>query len=264
MLRRLQTSLSNPKAVVFFMKDRFSRVIGYALLLPLLLLIPLMIQRWADPSMDINRYQLMVQEIEKNFQLDQTEIVDGKLITSEQTSATFEYFTIYLGTQDISPMTINVVFESDSLALYMGTIEQERMSYQSLDLMNFDFSNPSTTDFFQLSTAVKTIIDTYPLTYVVDLTMIYFIGVTDYFVIGLLLAMMMFIFPIQIPLPFSYRYKISLYLMTVYVVSQLILSLFKLTEFGFISILVVYIYHVIAYRFMRHLRVEVIDEKRQI
>lgn len=82
MLRRLQTSLSNPKAVVFFMKDRFSRVIGYALLLPLLLLIPLMIQRSVDPSMNINRYQLMVQEIEKNFQLDQTEIVDGRLITN--------------------------------------------------------------------------------------------------------------------------------------------------------------------------------------
>lgn len=264
MLRRFQLSLSNPKAVVFFMKDRMSKVIGYGLLLPMLLLIPMLLQRSIDPSMDIDRYQLMYEDMSKNFRLENTQIIDGVLITSDQAKAAFEYYTIYLGTQEVSPMTINIVFETNGLVLYMGDIEQEMMSYESLNLSNFDFSQPSTIDFHQLSGAVKTIIDRYPLTFVIDLTMIYFIGVTDYFIIGLLLTMMMFIFPIQIPIPFSYRYKISLYLMTVYIMTQLILSLFKLTDFAFISILVVYIYHVIAYRFMRHLRVEAIDEKRQI
>lgn len=264
MLRRMTTSLSNPKAVVFFMKDRLSKVIGYGLLLPVLLLIPLLLQRWVDPSMDIDRYQLMYEDISKNFRLENTQIIEGQLTTTDQASATFEYYTIYLGTTDISPMTINVVFEADGLGLYMGDIKQRSMSYASLNLLNFDFSNPSSTDFHALSVAVKTIIDDYPLTFAVDLSMIYFIGVTDYFIIGLLLALMMFIFPIQIPIPFSYRYKISLYLMTVYVVSQLILSLFGLLDLGFLSIVIVYIYHVIAYRFIRHLRVEVIDEKRQI
>jgi hypothetical protein len=161
-------------------------------------------------------------------------------------------------------MTINVVFEKEGLALYMGDIEQKRMSYQSLQLEHFDFTNPTSQDFFILSGAVKTLIDSYPLTFFVDLTMIYFIGVTDYFIIGLLLAFMMMIFPLPISIPFSYRYKISLYLMSVYIVSQLILSLFNLSDLGFISIMVTYVYHLIAYRFMRQLRVEVIDEKRQI
>lgn len=264
MLRRMTTSLSNPKAVVFFMKDRLSKVIGYGLLLPVLLLIPLLLQRWVDPSMDIDRYKIMHQKIVENFKLENTQITDGVLYSSGVASTTFEYYSIYLGTNDISPMTINVVFEKEYLALYMGDIEQKRVSYQSLQLDNFDFTNPSSQDFYLLSGAVKTLIDSYPLTFFVDLTMIYFVGVTDYFIIGLLLAFMMMIFPLPIQIPFGYRYKISLYLMSVYIVSQLILSLFNLSDLGFISIMVTYVYHLIAYRFMRHLRVEVMDEKRQI
>lgn len=264
MLRRLTTSLSNPKAVVFFMKDHMSRVIGYGLLLPILLLLPLILKRAVDPTMDISRYQLMYQEIASNFNLDGTDIIEGRLITNDVVITQFEYYQIYLGTSNISTMTINVVFETEGLSLYMGDILQRYASYEQLDLMNFDFSNPSHTDFHRLSHAIKTLLDDYPLTFIIDLTMIYFVGITDYFIIGLMLALMMFIFPIQIPIPFSYRYKISLYLMSAYVMSQLILSLFKLTSYGFLSILIVYIYHVIAYRFIRNLRVEVIDEKRQI
>ena len=77
--------------------------------------------------MDIDRYKIMHQKTNrKNFKLENTQITDGVLYSSGVASTTFEYYSIYLGTNDISPMTINVVFEKEGLALYMGDIEQKK------------------------------------------------------------------------------------------------------------------------------------------
>jgi hypothetical protein len=68
----------------------------------------------------------------------------------------------------------------------------------------------------------------------------------------------MLIFVTKVQFSYLMRFKLSVYLTTVWMVSELILSLFNVQYLDFVSVLLVYIYHVIAYRSIRVIKKGVI------
>ena len=92
MFKRLTTSLTKPPLAVFFMKDRWGRVILYLLLIPLFLVVPAWLQSIVNPGMRLDRYERLVEAIQEDLIMKNAEIVDGILTTDESTQANFDYF----------------------------------------------------------------------------------------------------------------------------------------------------------------------------
>ena len=113
MFKRLTTSISHPPQTVFFMKDSWKRIVLYVLLLPILLIIPTLIQLYADPSMNLRRYELLTQAVKDDFRTSNASIVDGTLTYEAPVSANFDtIFYLYLGDQNI-PKNLFLLGNSD-------------------------------------------------------------------------------------------------------------------------------------------------------
>jgi len=249
MFKRLTTSLSRPPQTVFFMKDSWKRIILYVLLLPVILLIPALITTFVDPSMNLYRYELLTEAIEADLRLDNAEIVDGVLTYETTASASFDtIFFIYVGEQTLNRNSFNFVFEQNDLVLYIANQEADRESYANLNLLNHDFSSTDPDNLRSINLALKSFIEEQPTVISVDLMANYSFNLMDYLFVTFLMSLMMLVFVTKIKMPFTLRFKLSVYLSTVWVASELILSLFHAESLEFISILLVYIYHIIAYR----------------
>jgi len=233
------------------MKDSWRRVTLYIILLPILLIIPLLITVFVDPNMNIDRYELMTQAIKEDLRAEGAAITDGVLTYETPFSATFDYFTIYVGTQTQDSRTINFVFEDSTLVMYMANVEFNRISYIDLNLLNHDFSSTDSTELRNINIALKVFFEQQSAIVWTDMLISYLFGLMDYLFIALLMSMMMLIFVTRVQFPFKMRFKLSVYLSTIWVLSELILSLLHAQELEFISILLAYVYHILAYRSMK-------------
>jgi hypothetical protein len=88
-----------------------------------------------------------------------------------------------------------------------------------------------------------------------DVLLAYFTGLFDYLFYVLLLGLLGTLFIQRAPIPFKFRLKLSIYLTTIFVVIEFVLSLFNASQFGFISFLTAYMYHIWAYRSMKIIEV---------
>jgi len=252
MFKRLTTSLSRPPQTVFFMKDSWKRIVLYILLVPLVLIIPALLTVFADPSMNIRRYDLLTETVKDNFRLENAQIIDGSLTYETSTSANFDaIFFIYLGQQSLNRNSFNFVFEENDLVLYLATQEVDRESYANLSLLNHDFSSTDPNQLREINLALKSLIERQPTIIAVDMLANYTFSLMDYLFVVFVMSIMMFVFVTKIPIPYVMRFKLSVYLSTVWAASQLILSLFHAESFEFISLALVYLYHIVAYRSIR-------------
>lgn len=250
MFKRFATSLSKPSQTIFFMKDSWKKVIPYIFLMPMILLLPFLISRLADPSMDILRYQNLTEIIKSDLRDQHAAITDGVLSYDTPFSAPFDYFTLYVGKVPMDPRTVGVVFEETSIVLYVSNMEIAHESYASLNLLNHDFSSTDPENLRVIDIALKTFFETQPLVFWFDLIIQYTFHLVDYMIVIILMSLMMFLFNISIQIPYKARFKLSVYLSTIWILSEFILILFHAEILAFISLLVTYIYHVIAFRSM--------------
>ncbi|MCF7931327.1 MAG: hypothetical protein K9L02_07445 [Acholeplasmataceae bacterium] len=249
MFKRLTTSISRPSKTVFFMKDSWKRVILYILLLPLFLLIPLLLTRLVDHSMSIDRYDAMTEIIEEDFRIENASIVDGVLSYETPINASvLGLFTFYIGDQDLSNRTFNFVFEENGLTFYVARYQIEKVSYADLNLLNHDFSSTDPEALRTLGLALKLYIEEQSYIAFADISAQYIYGLMDYVFIALLMAFVMLLFINHVQFPFKLRFKLSVYLSSIWVVSEFILALFHLEQLEIISMLLVYVYHILAYR----------------
>jgi len=250
MFKRMATSLSRPQFAVFFMKDSWGRTILYILLLPLFLIIPALITAIATDEMPIERYTMMVQAIETDFRLDNALITDGVLTYEAAGNMTFDYFSFYIGEQERSMQTINFVFEETELVMFVSNVELDRQSYVDLGLMNHDFSLLDSDSIRELATTMKIFMEQQSIISYMDVSLNYSIGLLDYLFITILMSLLMVFFSQRVQLPIQLRFKLSVYLSTIWIFSELVLKLFNFENLGFISIFVVYFYHLYTYRSM--------------
>ncbi len=248
MFKKFTTSLSKPPLTIFFIKDSWFKVIFYLLFVTFLVVIPGFIKIAINPTMDYTRYQNMQALLEKDFIIENAQITDGTLTYEDIDKVNFEYFEVYLGTQDLTPNKVNFVFEQQHLVVYMTGVEMDKLDYQTLNLYNFDFSSSEKEDLTRLSVALKTMYERQDIVFVAEVFAEYFIIIADYLFVALLMAVLMSVFVNRIPMPFGMRFKLSIYLTTIYAVVQLILVLFNASYFNIFGMFAVYFYHVWAYR----------------
>ncbi len=254
MFKRFTTSLSKPSQTIFFMKDSWKKVVPYIFLMPLILIIPFLLSHFADPSMNLSTYQALKDTVETDFRNPDAAITDGILTYDTPFSATFAYFTLYVGETVYDPRTIAIVFEQDSLVLYISNIEISKARYETLGLTNHDFSSTDPENLRGLDIALKTFMENQPAIFWSDLVIEYMFHLTDFMMVIILMSMLMFLFNIGMQMPYRARFKLSVYLTTIWIISEFILTLFHLQALAFISLVATYIYHVIAYRSMTFIK----------
>jgi len=212
-------------------------------------MIPLILTRLVDHSMSLERYDAMVQVIEDDFRSQNATIVDGILSYETPINASvLGLFTFYLGDQDLSNRTFNFVFEENGLTFYVARYRIEKVSYADLNLLNHDFSSTDSEALRTLSLALKLYIEEQSYIAFADISAEYIYGLLDYVFIALLMTFVMLMFINHVQFPFKFRFKLSVYLSSIWIVSELILSLFHLEQLEIISMLLVYVYHILAYR----------------
>lgn len=255
MIRKLRISISKPKMTVFFIKDRFSSVILYMLLLTTLLIIPNLIKISVNKDFDIERKDKL-HETFKAF--NDFSFEDGKLIVTKYENAYFDTFNISLGRTDLE-MRFNIIFSDEELIFYAATRELKRTSYKDLGLNNFVLNKDNLPNYQILTNIVTDFVKSESSIYVADIFYDYFVGLMDYILISVMLVFMTMFFPINLKLSFINRLTLTIYLMSSWVLSQLIVKLFQIEFLEIISLVIVYIYHVILYRFLKTVKVEIVN-----
>jgi len=251
MFKRMTTSLSKPPLAVFFMKDSWGRALLYLFFIPILLTIPLLIQSSIKPGMTLSRYENLVQVIQKDFTAQNTTIENGILTYETEKKAKFDHFTLYLGNTAMDQSSIAIRFETNDLVLYMNRLEFDRISYEDINLFDHDFSDSSLENSRKLASSIRLFYNEQDAFVIADVMLVYLFGLYDYIFYVLLMAIMMMIFVPRIQIPFRYRFKLSIYLSTVLIFLQLALSLFGLSQLGFLGVFALYFYHIWAYRSMK-------------
>ena len=248
MIKKFTTSISKPPLTIFFMKDSWFKVIFYVLFITFLVVIPAFIKIAIDPTMDYQRYQNMQNKLKTDFVIENAHIVDGVLTYESVKKINFEFYEVYLGTQNLASNKVNFVFEESHLVVYVTGIEMDRLDYVRLNLEEFDFSSTDGADLTRLSVALKTMYERQDFLFVAEVFAQYFIIIADYIFVALLMAVLMAVFVNRIPMPFSMRFKLSIYLSSIYAAIQLILVLFGASYLNIFGMMAVYFYHVWAYR----------------
>ncbi|HOI85921.1 MAG TPA: DUF1189 family protein [Acholeplasmataceae bacterium] len=248
MFKRLTTSLTKPPLAVFFMKDKWPRVILYLLLIPMILMIPAWMKSLISPGMTLDRYERMVSAISQDLVLEDTAIVDGTLITTQTSIATFDYFNLVVGDFTADQNKIYIAFLPQDMALYVANMEINRASYTSLGLEQHDFSDGSVANVRLLASAIKDFHDELGLFTTAEIFVAYFTGLFDYAFYAILMTLFMSIFTRQLPIPFGMRLKLSIYLTTLYVIVELLAILFGSFWIEYLIIPLLYVWHFWAYR----------------
>ena len=248
MFKRMKVSLTQPPLIIFFMKDKWTRVLLYALFVPLFLLLPFVITSLISTDMTIKEVDFLSTQINANFRVDGVEIIDGVLTGTSSDTLVYEYVTFHFGSTNDPLIAMGLFFDTHDLVLYAQDYELQRISYEDVGLYNYDFNDLSIQSAKALALAFKQITDQEPLVVFVDFFYIYFDSLFNYVSMVLLISLMTMLFMVNVPIPYRYRFKISVYLTSIWVFSELLLILFDLRELSFISTVIVYIYHIWAYR----------------
>jgi hypothetical protein len=247
MFKRLLTSITRPPQTVMYMKDSWGRIIGYILLVPFLLTLPLILRSFVTNDMSNERYQALIETISEDFRSDEISIVDGQLVSNASLSAEFDYMKLVVGRENLDPTLINLLFEDSGIVMVLSNVELSRVTYEDLELMNHDFSSTDLNDIKTLSFAVKRYIEAQDILFMTDFMTTYFFGLFDYLFYILMLSLLSMMFITKAHLPMKFRFKLSVYLTTIVILLEMIGLLFSM-DLGFFTFLVGYVYHLWTYR----------------
>jgi glycosyltransferase involved in cell wall biosynthesis len=256
MFKRLATSITKPPLAVFFIKDTWVRIILYLFFIPLIMTLPITVRTMIDPGMNQARFERMTAVIRSDFQLENTEIVSGILIANESKTATFDFFTLIVGDLEPQSQTVTITFDETELIFSLGQIEFGRKSYLELGLSDYDFSVATTANSMILGSAIRQLYDEIGTFGFSDIALSFMYNLFDYVLYVFLMAVIMVFFAQQLEFTFLERVKLSTYLSSIFGISSFILALFGLEGAEIISIILLYVFHLWAYRSIHIVRKE--------
>lgn len=248
MFKRLTTSLTRPPQAVFFIKDSWGKTLLYFFLIPMLLMIPIWLSVTINPGMSVDRYEILVSSIKRDFVLEGTAIENGILNNPQSVTTTFDYFTLGMGDITSSSQQILFYFDDTELTLKVANITFDGVPYTDLNLENYDFSDNSNTNVRRLAGAIKEYYDAVDVFDTSEIFIVYLSALIDYALLVLLMAFLMIFLSRTLPFTFSQRLKLSVYLSTIWIFMQLVIILFDEPILDFIAVGVLYFYHFWAYR----------------
>jgi hypothetical protein len=256
MFKRLATSITRPPLAVFFIKDTWVRIILYLFFIPLIMTLPLMLRTMIDPGMNQMRFERMTDVIRSDFQIENTKIESGILSMGSTKTASFDFFTLSMGDIESQTQSVVIHFEETDLVFLFRGFEFGRKSYVELGLSDHDFSIATSANSMILGGAIRTLYDEIGTFGISDVTLSYMYNLFDYVLYVFLMAVLMIFFAQELQFTFIERVKLSTYLSSIFGVSQLILALFGIQGADIISIILLYGFHLWAYRHIHIVRKE--------
>lgn len=248
MFKKITTSLSKPPLVIFFIKDAWKHVVLYILFLPLILIIPSIVISFTQSAMTNDMYDAVYQTVKQSFRFDDVVLSDYTLTYQEPYTISLDTFDLSIGQYENST-AISFVFETQGVSIYALGQEVNYHSYESLGIASIDFSSTESKDIHALSLMIKNIYQEQTFFIIGNLVFQYFLYLFDYLIIVLIMTVLSkMMLPMGMKVPFKTQFKLSAYLSTIYVFSNLVLILLGLYAYNFLSITLVYIYHLWAFR----------------
>jgi hypothetical protein len=248
MFSRIVVSLTKPPQTIRFAKDSWIKVVGHLLSVPLFLLLPLMLSAFAAPGMPQNRYERMINAIEASFRTEGAVIENGRLTSTAAMTASFDHFLLVMGDPPETLSQILIIFDETEVKVVMSNVVIESQRYEDMGLSSHDFSDMTPDVVRTLALSVRTLIESMPVLTALDWMIVYMAGLIDFILMVMFMAIVLMLFTGSTPFLFKVRVKLSVYLTTIYIFSQMILILFGFTGLETISVLIVYVWHVWAYR----------------
>jgi hypothetical protein len=246
MLKRLKASLSQPKSLFTYKDDRKRIVFLYTIFVLVFAMIPYVIIEITQGTFDAQMTLAVKEAFQADVMQKNNEIVNGQLI-SEEPFDTVVDFNVFTNDPTINTFYLVIFFSETHLQIKLGNEVVEEVSYMNV-LPNFDFRDDSIENTSLLMTTIKNFINDSTFVSVLMLGSVFFSLTLDYLIVTFLLVLLMQMNRQVSPLSFKTKYKIGLYMSTPYIFSTLILVLFGLGNFTFISLFIGYAYYVWAYR----------------
>lgn len=248
MLKKFRNNLTHPKLAFLYMKDKFYQVFFYILFLTFIMSLPVIFSSFVNPgaltpsSNDVN-YNLT------NIINEGYEIKDGKFIADKTKILESNLFNIQFGEGYFDKQGFFLQFKEEELVSYYNfgqgiTYQTKSKSYDELNLENFEFNANNKTKL----TNIITLSFSQNKGLIVALTISsIFINFIDLIVIVLLLSLLANLTK-RLPFKFRDHFKINSNIVTIYAIINLIFILFGINNLDFISLIIVYIFQMIAYR----------------
>lgn len=259
MFKRIKISLTEPKLIGQFIKDKKRVIWGYLLFLLLIITIPMLVKSFVKKEIDPLFKKELIKEF-KNNDNDYNEITisDYKLIFEEKRAQKaidpFHAisFNSALSLDDFSGSLLDqrlyhYNFSEDGIELYLGLNLIKKYSYQELELKDFNFNLPSKEDEDSIVSAFNAIYLENKV-YFESLLVIGFY-LSELFLLLFLILISTWIYKYQRPkLRARYRFNLTVYSYTIYLFFVLLGELFSIPFLKLLGILLAIIYLRMAYR----------------
>lgn len=256
MFKRLATSITRPPLAVFFIKDTWVKIILYLFFIPLIMTLPLMLKTMIDPGMNQSRFERMTAIIRSDFQIENTKIESGILTLGASKTATFDFFTLRMGAMESDTQSVVIHFEETDLVFRFRGFEFGRKSYLDLGLSEYDFSIATSANSMILGAAIRILYNEIGTFGISDVTLSFMYNLFDYVLYVFLMAVLMIFFAQELEFSFVERVKLSTYLSSIFGISQLMLALFGIQGAEVVSMILLYGFHLWAYRNIHIVRKE--------
>lgn len=247
MYQRFKNSISSPKMVFFYIKDSFLRVFGYILLLSLILTIPFFIIAATNKDLLFPDAGSIKTGFENNFVSDDIRVVDGSLVKPAKYSANFnvDNYSFVIGVVPSGSGSFVIRFEEKQVVLYTNAQGQVMVPIFGLDYQeDFNFTTENVNKMYKY---VSSLVNDNGSLLVVTLVTFYTTGIFQILLYALIMSFIASVFK-KLPLKFSAHYKVAIYLLTPWVLFTTILNLFGLQFLSMFGLVIIYIYHHIAYK----------------
>lgn len=257
MLTKIKNSISKPGLVFAYIKDRAGQIIIYLLLMAFIMTLPKFIMLFKDKALLFPSNDVITQGINSNFNNQGIEIIDGTLIIPNNENHGFfiNEYTVVLGSGRALGNGFFIHFKEDHISLYAqvdGVIHQNlyEIKYSDTNINNISFTNSNSN---LIANEIVKVLSSQNFLIAGRIIGEFIYNMIQYLFMALMFAMV-FRISIKLPIPFSANFKMSFYLMTIWALITLILTLFGLESLTFISFIFVYINHVRAFRSIRIVR----------
>lgn len=247
MYQRFKNSISSPKMVFFYIKDSFLRVFGYILLLSLLLTIPFFIIAATNKDLLFPDSGTIKNGFETNFVSDEISVVEGKLIKPDNYSSSFnvDNYSFVIGVVPSGSGSFVIRFEEKQVVLYTNAQGQVMVPIFGLDYVeDFKFTTENVNLMYS---HVNSLVNENGYLLAVTLSTFYVTAIFQILIFALIMSFIASAFK-KLPLRFSGHFKVAIYLLTPWVIFVTIINLFGLQFLSMFGLLIIYVYHYLAYK----------------
>lgn len=232
MFKRFYVSISQPKLIGSFLKDKRLYVFIYILFLSLIVTIPVFIEH----SVQKNFSPAVVKNIENTLYANEVEgtIINYQLVKEKPETFPINETPFYISFNEANKqLNLAFNFTNDALEFYIGPTLYKRYTYTELGIESLNFNMRSNVDRDILKGLLETVfLDIKPL-YVTAMTFSSLLS--DIYTYVILVLISVWLYSYNIPkLKMRYRFIMASYGLTIFAVSSLLANLYHL---GFIRLI---------------------------